>query len=104
MARHRERRRTTDPTGPYVHAGAVHVHGIRHGELWTVTVEGDPTPISEHATRGEAETAARAHALTFGFKRVVVHELDGEETVLDVGDPDPQPPYPGAARGAPAAG
>ncbi|MEA2255878.1 MAG: hypothetical protein QOG35_1923, partial [Solirubrobacteraceae bacterium] len=46
--------------------------------------------------------AARAHALTFGYKRIMVHELDGDELLLEVPDPDPQPPYPGAARGAPA--
>jgi hypothetical protein len=32
----------------------------------------------------------------------MVHELDGDELLLEVPDPDPQPPYPGAARGAPA--
>jgi hypothetical protein len=96
------RRRITNPAGPYVHAEAVHVRGIRHGERWIVTAGDDPTPISEHRTRAEAETAARAHALAFGYKHVVVHELDGEQTVLELPDPAPQPPYPGAARGAPA--
>jgi hypothetical protein len=93
-----------DPAGAYVHGTPVHVRAVRHGRSWTVTVGDDPTPISEDQTRAEAETAARAHALEFGYKRIVVHGLDGEESVLELPDPDPQPPYPGAARGAPAAG
>jgi hypothetical protein len=96
------RRRRSKPSGPYVHAGAVHVRGIRHGERWVVTLDDDPTPISEHRTRAEAEIAAREHALAFGYERLVVHELDGDELLLRLPDPDPQPPYPGAARGAPA--
>jgi hypothetical protein len=95
------RRRRSPPAGPYVHADAVHVRGIRVGR-WVVTAGDDPTPISEHPTRGEAETAARAHALTFGYKRVLVHEMDGELSVLELPDPDPQPPYPGPVKGAPA--
>jgi hypothetical protein len=96
------RRSRSELAGPHVRADPVHVRGLRHGELWVVTIGDDPTPLSEHRTRGEAETAARAHALTFGHKRVVVHELDGEISVLEMPDPDPQPPYPGPVKGAPA--
>jgi hypothetical protein len=81
---------------------AVHVRGIRHGERWIVTVDDDPTPVVERPTRAEAETEARAHARTFGYESVVVHELDGEESVIRIADPEPQPPYPGGAKGAPA--
>jgi hypothetical protein len=80
----------------------IHVRGIRHGQRWTVTQDDDPTPIGEHATRAEAETDARMHAQTFGHERIVVHERDGDELLLRVDDPDPQPPYPGGAKGAPA--
>ena len=66
---------------------------------WVVTIGDDPTPISEHETRGEAETAARVHAETFGYPEVVVHGLDDEEDRLLIRDPDPQPRYPGAVRG-----
>jgi hypothetical protein len=93
-----------EEAGPYVHADPVNVRGERHGERWVVTVGDDPTPIAERPTREEAEIEAREHALAFGHKHVVVHELDGEETVIELPDPDPQPPYPGGARGAPAAG
>lgn len=67
-----------------------------------MTVDDDETPISEHRTRVEAETAARAHALTFGYKRMTVHELDGELREVELLDPAPQPPYPGPVKGAPA--
>jgi hypothetical protein len=81
---------------------AIHVQGIRNGQRWTVTQGTDPTPIGEHPTRAEAESDARMHAQTFGFEYVVVHELDGDELLLRIPDPDPQPPYPGGAKGAPA--
>jgi hypothetical protein len=98
----RRSHRSPPSGGPYVHADAVHVRGIRPGERWVITVGDDETPIAEHPTRADAETEARAHALAFGYKRVVVHELDGEERVLELPDPDPQPPYPGPVKGAPA--
>ena len=66
---------------------------------WTLHVDDDPTPISEHPTRAEAETAARTHAETFGYPEIVVHELDGEQHVIIIDDPDPRPPYPGGAKG-----
>jgi hypothetical protein len=100
----RRARPIPEQAGPYVHGDAVHVRGLRHGKRWTITVGDDATPIAEHPTREQAEIEAREHALAFGYKRVVVHEIDGEERVLELPDPDPQPPYPGAARGAPAAG
>jgi hypothetical protein len=96
------RRRRAPASAPHLREGAVHVRGVRHGRLWVVGLDDDPTPISEHATRAEAETAARAHAQAFGYTQVMVHELDGDELLLAIPDPDPQPPYPGAARGAPA--
>jgi hypothetical protein len=80
----------------------VHIRGERAGQRWVVTVEDDPTPIAELRTRAEAETEARAHAQTFGYDRIIVHEIDGDELLLSVRDPDPQPPYPGGATGAPA--
>jgi hypothetical protein len=82
--------------------GVVHVEGIRHGERWIVRLGDDPTPIAERKTRTEAETEARAFAQFFGHDTVVVHELDGEQTVLRIPDPEPQPPYPGPVKGAPA--
>ncbi len=62
------------------------------GERWVVSTDEDATPpISEHATRGEAETAARSHAMTFGIPEVVVRGQGGhEETQLL--EPDEQPP------------
>ena len=66
---------------------------------WTVTIDDDPTPISEHDTRAEAETAARTHAETFGYPEIVLYGLDGDEERILIDDPDPQPPYPGAAKG-----
>jgi hypothetical protein len=74
------------------------------GERWVVSHDDDTLPISEHRTRGEAETSARAHAQTFGFPDVIVHGQDGHEERIAILDPDPQPdprrPPPGA--GAPA--
>jgi hypothetical protein len=72
-------------------------------QRWVVTLDEDgTTPVSEHRTRGEAETSARAYAISFGYLEVVVHHVDGEESVMILDDPDPQPPYPGGAKGAPA--
>jgi hypothetical protein len=68
-------------------------------QRWVVTLDEDAEPpISEHSSRGEAETAARAYAETFGYPEVDVHGVDGDidRMLLDV---DPQPPYPGAATG-----
>lgn len=73
-------------------------------QRWVLTLDDDGAPpISEHETRGEAETAARAYADTFGYPEVDVHHVNGDVTrmLLDV---TPQPPYPGAAKGAPDAG
>jgi hypothetical protein len=73
------------------------------GERWVVATDDDGAPpISEHATRGEAETAARAYAITFGIPKVMVHGKNGKEE-LQLMDPDPQPPTPGAAKGPPDA-
>jgi hypothetical protein len=68
-------------------------------QRWVVTLDEDATPpISEHGTRGEAETAARTYAESFGYPEVVVHHVDGDVTRMLL-DPAPQPPYPGAAKG-----
>jgi hypothetical protein len=80
----------------------VHVAPIGD-QRWVVTTDDDGAPvISEHRTRGEAETAARAHAITFHIPIVEVHHVDGDVTRMIL-DPDPQPPYPGPVKGAPAA-
>jgi hypothetical protein len=71
-------------------------------ERWVVSLDDETTPISEHATRGEAETAARAYAQTFGFPEIKVIGEDGRESVMILNDPDPRPPYPGGAKGAPS--
>ena len=49
-------------------------------------------PVSEHRTRGEAETSARTYAETFGYPEIVVHHASGDVSrmLLDV---EPQPPY-----------
>jgi hypothetical protein len=44
------------PRNPIIRVGPV------SEERWTVHVDDDPTPLSEHSTRAEAEAAARAHA------------------------------------------
>jgi hypothetical protein len=72
-------------------------------QRWVVTLDEDAEPpISEHASRGEAETAARSYALTFGYPEVVVHHVDGDVTRMLLDDADPPAPYPGAAKGNPA--
>jgi hypothetical protein len=63
------------------------------GERWVVTLDEDAEPpISEHRTRGEAETSARSYAQTFGYPEVIVHHLNGDVSrmILEV---EPQPPY-----------
>src|SRR3954465_1345786 len=45
---------------------------------WLVSYEGDPTPLSEHATQTEAVAAARNWARQFGERVIHVHELDAE--------------------------
>jgi hypothetical protein len=71
---------------------------------WVVTLDEDAVPpISEHDTLGDAETAARAYAQTFGYPEIDVHHANGELTRMILGsEVDPQPPYPGAAKGEPA--
>ena len=51
---------------------------------WVVRYEGDPTPLSEHATLTEARAGARLHAGQFGEETIHVHELDGETHVEHV--------------------
>lgn len=71
------------------------------GERWVVSLDDETTPISEHTTRGEAETSARTYAQTFGYPDVIVHGEGGDEERIAIPDPDPQPPYPGGAKGNP---
>jgi hypothetical protein len=61
-------------------------------QRWVVTLDEDAQPpISEHTTRGEAETAARTYAETFGYPQVDVHHVDGDVSIMLL-DVDPQPP------------
>jgi hypothetical protein len=69
------------------------------GSKWTVSVDDDPTPLSEHRTRSEAEAAARTHAETFGYPEIMVYGNDGDQQRIVVDDVAPQPGYPGAATG-----
>jgi hypothetical protein len=71
-------------------------------EHWTVHVDDDPTPLSEHRSRAEAESAARTHAEMFGYPQYIVHALNGDQQTVILDDTEPRPPYPGAARGGPA--
>src|SRR3954464_484792 len=69
------------------------------GSSWTVSVDDDPTPLSEHRTRSEAEGAPRAHAAIFGYPETMAYDNEGNQQTIIVGDMDPQPGYPGAAQG-----
>src|SRR5215212_1131811 len=52
-------------------------------QRWLLTLDDDAEPpISEHGSRGEAETAARAYAETFGFPQIDVHGADGRVDVM----------------------
>jgi hypothetical protein len=63
------------------------------GSSWTVSVDDDPTPISEHRTRSEAEAAARTHAETFGYPEILVYDHDGQEQTIILDGDDPLPGY-----------
>ncbi len=52
------------------------VHVTRHGQRWAVAAEPGATPLSEHATREEAESAARVLAADRGGGEVIVSEED----------------------------
>ena len=69
------------------------------GSSWTVSVDDDPTPLSEHRTRSEAEAAARSHAETFGYPEILVYDNAGNQSTIILDDVDPQPGYPGSALG-----
>lgn len=85
------------PRTPMLLVGAIRE---RH---WVVTIDDDPTPLSRHDTRFGAEASARLHAQDFGYPEIFVYRLNGERELILLDDPDPQPPYPGAARGHSAA-
>jgi hypothetical protein len=81
----------------------LHVAPIGEDRDWVVTLDEDAEPpISEHETRAEAETAARAYAETFGYPQVNVHHMNGDVSVMLL-DVAPQPPYPGGVTGPPMA-
>src|SRR4051812_48215313 len=80
------------------HAAILRVGPVSE-ERWTLNVDDDPTPISEHATRADAEVAARQHAQMFGYGQIVVYGLDGDHQTIIVDDAGPQPPSPGGAIG-----
>lgn len=86
-----------EPRGRILRVGQV------SGSKWTVSVDDDPTPLSEHRTRGEAEAAARVHAETFGYPEILVYDHDGNQATIILDEDDPQPGYPGAAQGDSAA-
>jgi hypothetical protein len=87
-----------EPTrNPIIRVGPV------SAERWTVHVDDDPAPLSEHRTRAEAESAARSHAEMFGYPEYIVHALNGDQQIVIVDDPEPRPPYPGKASGESAA-
>jgi hypothetical protein len=69
------------------------------GSKWTVSVDDDPTPLSEHRTRSEAEAEARSHAEAFGYPQILVYDNEGQQDTIIIDDIDPQPGYPGAATG-----
>ena len=81
------------PRTPIIRVGPV------SEEHWTVHVDDDPTPLSEHRTRAEAESAARTHAQMFGYPEYIVHALNGDQQTVIIDDPEPRPRYPGEARG-----
>jgi hypothetical protein len=52
-------------------------------ERWVVRFEGEAAaPVSEHASRAEAEASARAHGLDLGAPIIKVHEPDGETQTI----------------------
>jgi hypothetical protein len=65
------------------------------GSSWTVSVDDDPTPLSEHRTRSDAEAAARRHAETFGYPEILVYDNDGNRDTIILDEDDPQPGYLG---------
>jgi hypothetical protein len=69
------------------------------GSTWTVSLDDDPTALSEHRTRSEAEAAARMHAETFGYPEILVYDHEGLQATIIIDDVAPQPGYPGEARG-----
>jgi hypothetical protein len=65
---------------------------------WIIRYEGDPVPLSEHATQTDARAEARHWARQFGEPAIHVHELDGECHTEHV-DPDFRAPTPADVKG-----
>lgn len=76
----------------------VHLHP--HGDRWALCEGPDCDPISEYATRGEAEMAARALARERGGE-VIVSEQDptGLDQAQEPGAGEPVDPGIGGGRG-----
>ena len=62
-------------------------------ERWLVRYEGDPTPLSEHATRDDPIADARNHAREFPEPILHVRGKDGEVETQIV-EPDHSGPAP----------
>jgi anti-sigma regulatory factor (Ser/Thr protein kinase) len=72
VASGRETRRPRDrPAGG---SSPVHVVPRPRSATWSVYVDAVAAPLSEHTSETEAESAARAHALTSGASEIVVHD------------------------------
>ena len=83
----------------------VTVQPAPHGDTgWIVAYENDPTPLSEHATREEAEIAAREHARAFGQAEVIIYGRDGERDYQQFDPEHWHAPTVRDVKGGPAAG
>ena len=61
------------------------LHVIPNGaESWAVRQERDGGIVGEYASQGEAEEAARGHALAHGDGEIVVHDRFGRTRATDL--------------------
>jgi hypothetical protein len=67
-------------------------------ERWIVRYEGDPTPLSEKRTLGDALAEARVHASQFGEPTIHVHHLDGRCETATL-EPEFRAPTPADVKG-----
>jgi hypothetical protein len=66
---------------------------------WIVAYENDPAPISEHATREEAEIAAREHVRQVGGgAEIIVYGRAGEPTYQQFDPESWTAPTPGDVK------